>query len=233
MKQTEELKKIISEYHVNQLIDICELYESRFAESMSFSAFTKNIERYVANGYLIRVAKGTYCRPNTTKYGIVFPSEQEMLKEFVGENKGVVIGYYLYNELNISTQIAKHIEAYSNAIKQFSRTISNISIEKCNLQFTDEEITTVRMLEILKNFYNIQDLNYKAFVLLCNKFAEQYNEKIVNKVIEQMRYSKSTIAFMQHILSSAGVKNNLKKYLSESSTYKYPKMEQIYDLAQL
>ncbi len=233
MKQTEELKKIISEYLVNQLIDIGELYESRFAENMSFSAFTKNIERYVVNGYLIRVAKGTYCRPNTTKYGIVFPSEQEMLKEFVGENKGVVIGYYLYNELNISTQIAKRVEVYSNMIKQFSRTIANISIEKCNLQFTDEEITTVRMLEILKNFYNIQDLNYKAFVLFCNQFAEQYNEMIVNKVIEQMRYSKSTIAFMQHILSSIGVKNNLKKYLSESSTYKYPTMEQIYDLAQL
>lgn len=233
MKETERLKKVINSYGINQFINIGELYEECFAKSMSFSAFMKNIERATQREQLERIAKGIYCRPNISRYGKILPTEQDILKKYVGDNKGIVVGYSMYNELNISTQVAKIIEVYSNAIQQYTQTIYNIKIRQCELEFTQEVATTVKMFELLKNFFSIQEINYKVFISCCNNFAKTYNENIANIVIEKMKYSKSTIAFMQHILQYYNVTNNLKQYLSEFSVYKYPTMERVYELAQL
>lgn len=232
MKNTEQLIQVINNFEINQLINISELYEQQFAEVMSASAYAKNIERAVNKGLLSKVAKGVYCRPRNTRYGTVMPSEQEILREYIGENKGIIVGYYLYNEINISTQIAKTIEVFSNAINGCTRTINNIVISRRNLEFTKEVSATIKMFEVLKNFSEIQDLNYKEFISYCSNFAKTYNEEMTTLVIEQMKYSKSTIAFMRHILQTYNVNNNLSRYLSELSTYKYPSMERIYELAQ-
>ncbi len=233
MKETERLKNIINGYEINQLINIGELYEECFAKSMSFSAFMKNIERATKREQLERVAKGIYCRPNITRYGKISPTEQEIIIKYVEGNKGMVVGYSMYNELNISTQVAKNIEVYSNAIQQYTQTIYNIKIRQCKLEFTQEVANTVKMFELLKNFFSIQEINYKVFISCCNNFAKTYNENIAKSVIEKMKYPKSTIAFMQHILQYYKVANNLKQYLSEFSVYKYPTMERVYELAQL
>ena len=139
------------------------------------------------------------------------------------------IGYQLYNELNLSTQISKKYLIYSNALSGFTKNIENINIKKVELSFTEEIKNQIAMMEILSNFETIQDLNLTAFRSYSEKFAKTFNEKCFEDVIKNISYKKSTIAFLREILNYFNKSNNLGRYLSSLSTYKYPKMEEIYE----
>lgn len=89
----------------------------------------------------------------------------------------------------------------------------------------------IHMLEILKNFSEIQDLNYAQFICCCENFVAQYSDMVFEQVYQQKRYQKKNISFMGIILDHYGVQNNLSKYLSGLSEYKHPTMEGIYKAA--
>jgi hypothetical protein len=99
------------------------------------------------------------------------------------------------------------------------------------LEFTEEVCAAIELLEVLSNYYSIQDFNYKGFIMLCEQFSKGYNEEVTEKVLAAINYSKSTIAFLRSVLNYYNVGNSLGKYLSALSTYKYPPMEEIYELA--
>ena len=84
-----------------------------------------------------------------------------------------------------------------------------------------------------KHFYNIEDINYPAFISFVKEIAEEYDEKTFEDVIRTINYKKSPISFLQEILNYFDKENNLHKYLSNLSVYKHPTMEEIYEIAQL
>ena len=55
-------------------------------------------------GKLCKIAKGTYYRPKASKYGVVPPSQKEIVAAFTEQEKGTVVGYSLYNSLKLTTQ---------------------------------------------------------------------------------------------------------------------------------
>ena len=91
----------------------------------------------------------------------------------------------------------------------------------------------IHALEVLQNYYTIQDLNHSAFITFAKEIAEEYNEETFKEVVSTINYKKSTIAFLQEILNYYGKENNLNMYLSSLSEYKYPSMEEIYETARV
>ena len=91
----------------------------------------------------------------------------------------------------------------------------------------------IHSLEVLQNYYNIQDINNLSFRKFTKKIADCYDEEIFKKVISAISYKKSTIAFLREILNFYDVKNNLNIYLSSLSEYKYPRMEEIYEITRV
>ena len=67
-------------------------------------------------------------------------------------------------------------------------------------------------------------------MIFIKKLAEFYDDEIFRKVIMSINYKKSTIAFLREILNFYGIKNNLNMYLSSLSEYKYPRMEEFYEI---
>ena len=55
---------------------------------------------------------------------------------------------------------------------------------------------------------------------------------VINNVSTK-KYKKSTIAFMREILNHYQIKNNLDEYLPSLSEYKYPRMEEIYEITRV
>lgn len=233
MERNNALKNVLNLIAANEMIEASRLYCERFNTTMSEAAFYKALERLVKANYLIKISKGLYARPEISKYGIVPPSEEEIIANYISNSKGVVVGYQLYNSLNITTQISKNVKIYCNAIDKMTKRLGNVFIELKKLTFNEEVKKVIEMLEVLNNFNTIQELNYKGFILLCEKFYEQYDEEVTKIVLSEIRYSKSTIAFLRNILNYYGVKNTLNEKLSAFSTYNYPSMEKIYELAQL
>ena len=233
MERENALKSVLNLMAANEMFEASRLYCEQFNNTMSEAAFYKALERMVKANYLIKISKGLYARPEQSKYGIVPPSEEQIVANFIENSRGIIIGYHLYNALNISTQISKNLKIYCNAIDQVTKSIGNIFIERKEIEFSEEVRKVVEMLEVLNNFNTIQELNYNGFISLCESFYKQYNEEITKTVLSKIRYSKSTIAFLRNILNHYGVKNNLNENLSVFSTYNYPSMEEIYELAQL
>ena len=106
-------------------------------------------------------------------------------------------------------------------------------VQQVPIRFSQEIQNMIKGLEVLQNFYEIQDLNYKAFIEFTETLAQNYIEELFIREELYKRYKKSTIAFLREILNYYHKENNLDVYLSALSDYKYPKMEELYEIARV
>lgn len=215
----------------NELILASKLYAERLSNTVGENAYYQSLGRMCKAGMLCRIAKGTYYRPKMCKYGIVPPSQKEIVAAFTEPDKGTVVGYSLYNSLKLTTQVAKTIEVLSSEVEQQTKNIGGVLLRSCDLHYTPEVKDMVHMLDVLQNFENIQDLNYHQFISFCKDFANSYNEKAFEHVLQKQRYQKKTISFLRNVLDYYGVENSLNKHLSALSEYRHPTMEEIYETA--
>ena len=177
------------------------------------------------------MAKGIYYLPNISKYGIIPPSDRQIIEAFTKNETGMVVGYSMYNNLNLTTQVSKTVNVLSSALEGFSKTIRNVSVKQVQLDYSEEVKNMIKGLEVLQNFYEIQDIDYVAFLDYSKKIAADYQNDVFEIVISKTSYKKSTIAFLREILRYYEVANNLEKHLSALSTYKHPRMEELYEIA--
>ena len=233
MNYCEIIKKELNKHKTNELIFASKLFKDVLLnQKVSEHSFYKALERMYKNKEIDKLSKGIYYFPKNSKYGIVPPSDEEIIETFTRSNKGMVIGYGLYNKLNLTTQISKKTVIYSSKIEGETKNIRNIEIKNVQVKFSKEYIEIIQMLEVLQNYYKIQDLNNKVFYNYVKGFSDHYNEKLTDYVIEKMNYKKSTISFLNNILNYFSVDNHLDKYLSSLSKYNHRSMEEIYELAQ-
>ncbi len=215
----------------NQLIFANSFYQIHLQEDVTEASYYKTLERLCAYGELLKVAKGVYCRPKKTRYGLVPPSEEDIINSFTKDESGTVIGYTLYNRLQLTTQIGNKTEVLTSKIDGQKKTIGNVVLQFCQLRYTDEIIEAISMMEVLQNFSVIQDMNMNVFLKYTQRFAERYHEEAFEDVCAAIRYKKRTIAFLKSNLEYYGIKNNLGRHLSTLSEYQYPKMEELYETA--
>lgn len=228
MKSISAIRMALGNFNENELIFASKLYREELYDIIEEASFYKSLERMCKSGELARIAKGTYHLPKVSKYGTVPPSESDIVSAFTKNGTGTIVGYTLYNTFNLTTQIPKTVNVLSSALDGSSKSIRNVAIKKSNLEFTEEVKSIVHGLEVLQNFYSIQDMNYSAFIDFAKALSLKFEEYTFINVIETEKYKKSTIAFMKEILDYYNVKNRLDRYLSSMSDYKYPKMEEIY-----
>ena len=227
------VRERILSYKENELIMASKLYRKELSCKVSEEAFYKTIERMCKANELIKIAKGTYHLPKINKYGIVPPSEEEIVSSFTKNNSGAVIGFSLYNKLGLTTQVSKSVLVISNALDSITKNIKNIEIKRVNIDFSKENINMIQGLNVLQNFDVIEDLNYCVFIKYIEQFALSYKDDIFEKVYGAIKYKKSTISFLYEILNYYEINNDLSNHLSKLSEYKHPKMEEIYEAARI
>ena len=231
MVKSQEISTAIGQVPCNKLIFASQFYRENMPGTITEESFYKTLERMCKTGTLCKLSKGTYYRPKLGRYGIVPPSEQEIVETFTQNKNGTIIGYRLYNQLNLTTQVPKRIEVLSSQLNQQSKTIRNIHITQHKLKYTEDVKSVIHMLEILKNFYSIEDINYAAFTSYCEKFSQHYCDEAAQYVLNTIRHQKCTISFLREILAFYHVSNTLDIHLSSLSQYKHPSMETIYEAA--
>ena len=229
MQSNSVIRNTLLNFKENELILASKLYKKELYNQVTEASFYKTLERMCKSKELVKISKGTYYLPKISKYGIVPPTDKEIISEFTKNGTGIIVGYSLYNTLNLTTQVAKTIEVMSSTLESFTKTIRNIIIYQVQIDYNENVKNMIQALEVLQNYYNIQDINNLSFKRYTKKIAEQYNEETFKKVISTINYKKSTIAFLREILNYYDVKNNLNMYLSTLSDYKFPKMEEIYE----
>lgn len=227
MTNSKVIFNLIEQIPENELIFASKLFNEKLKNQVSEESFYQTLGRLCKSGELSRIAKGTYYRPKISKYGIVPPSEKEIISAFTESNSGTVIGYTLYNNLKLTTQLPKKVEVLSSRMDQQTKNISNVLLQFCDLVYTPNVENMIHMLEVLQNFDRIQDLNSGCFIEYCKNFVSTYNDATFKVVNTQKKYQKRTISFLKNILDFYNVSNDLDRYLSTMSDYKHPTMEEI------
>lgn len=216
----------------NTLVITGKMYRERFSEQMSEAAFAQAISRLCKSGEVQRISKGIYCRPKKTRFGMVPPSEQEIVEQFTSEDNGVVIGYALYNALGVTTQVSKRIEAYSSITDEQLKQIGNVTIHKADLEYHVSMKDVIRLMELLHHYRDIQDINYSALLRSTERLAKSYKEETFLETQKEIGYPKWTIAFLKEVLDHYHIPNTLDRHLSALSSYRIPRMEELYETAQ-
>ena len=225
-----EVENKIGEYPVRELI-----VANRFLkENLTYipeNAYYKSLERMVKKGELQKVAKGVYCKPKITRFGIILSGEEDILNYYVGKEniKGIVVGYRLYNKYGITTQISKTIEIYSSMLDEERKNIRNINIKKLKLSINSEITKAIEQLEILQHYNEIEDANENKFISFINNIVDSYSNEVFINVLSNMKYKKRTIAFLENILNHKNIRNTLSQFLNRTSKYRIPVMEAFYE----
>lgn len=227
MTSAQIITRTMEQFSENELIFASKLYAEQLSEAVSEEAYYQTLVRMCKVGTLCRIAKGTYYRPKTSKYGIVPPSQNEIIAAFTEHDRGVVVGYSLYNKLKLTTQIPQKVEVLSSQIEQQTKTIGNVRLKFCDLVYNSESKDMIQLLEVLQNFSDIQDMNYQQFRSVCQNRVSKYDDNVFEQVNQQLRYQKRTISFLRMILEHYGIKNDLSKHLSALSEYRHPTIEEI------
>lgn len=212
-----------------EIIYASDLYKTQLYDKINELSYYKVLERMKNEGTVGKICKGVYYIKKDGKYGPQIFTDRYLVNLFTNDDSGLEIGYNLYNKYNISTQVSKNIEVISSFKKASIRNLKNIKIRYADLTFTEEIKHIVSAMEIMQNFYNIEDLNIKAFKIFINQFIGSYSDKAFHNVQKNLHYKKSTIAFAREVLKYKNVKNNIDTYLSSFSKYKHPKMEEIFE----
>ncbi|QKG55018.1 DUF6088 family protein [Hymenobacter sp. BRD67] len=83
-------------------------YASLVTEPAQFGAVAAALSRLSRQGVLKRYAKGQYYRPQTSRFGVLQPSEGAVLRTLTSAGGDVVAypaGVSLYNQLGLTTQV--------------------------------------------------------------------------------------------------------------------------------
>ncbi len=233
MNSIETVRKSLEKYNENRLVFVGKLYREQLSSQISEVAFYKAIDRLHRAGELCRLSKGVYYIPRVGKYGIVPLSEREIVSAFTENDNGMEIGYMLYNALGLTTQISKTIRVLSCALEWDTRTMGNVVVQRRKLTFTEPVRNMVGAMEVFQNFGQIQDIDHGIFLRFAESFSNQYSDEVFEEVYRAIKYPKATIAFAENVLQHYGAKNGLSRHLSSLSSYKYPRMEEIYASARI
>ena len=98
-----EITKRIENMHEGQILFISDFSDLNGNEKVVSRALSAEEKK----GNIVRLAKGMYLRPKSTRFGIVYPSVDEMVKAIAHRDKSKVqpCGLTALNMLGLSTQV--------------------------------------------------------------------------------------------------------------------------------
>lgn len=221
------IETIIEHEPENKLLEASSLYSQSFS-TIPEMTYYKTLERMCKKGILVHLTKGLYYRPKNTRFGTVPISEKDIVDHYIQDDQGIVIGYRLFNQKGLTTQISKRIEVLSSAVPGKKKNIHNVYVMNISISLTPETIPIIETLEILQNYKSIEDINDTALAAYMKDFAIEYSDEATVYVLKNRKYKKSTIAFLESFLNHFQVKNSLNQFLSSLSSYAIPDMEEFY-----
>ena len=211
----------------NKILTAKQVYK-QLPEHFSEQAFYQTLTRLTQKGMLCHLTKGLYYRPRCSRFGVVPLGEQAIVEHYTAGGQGMVVGYRLYYQLGLTTQISKNVDILSNVLQENKKTVSNVKVSRLDLNFDATICNAIATLEILQNYRNIEDINHRQMAEYMRKFALNYSEDAIRTVLGHRKYKKATIAFLAAFLGYWNTKHTLQQYLSRLSTYAVPQMEEFY-----
>ncbi|HRH63049.1 MAG TPA: DUF6088 family protein [Bacteroidia bacterium] len=197
--------------------------------STNFFTAAKALERLQKKGVIKRVSKGLYYKPEMSIFGAMPPNYSSILQNYLyKDNKrvGYVTGYELYNQLNLTTQIAFKTKVATNrSRKKIDIGWLKVSSVKSYVEPTENNYQLLGILDALKDIKSIPDTSAtQAIKILIPKIKVFENQDIKNLIRYALHYPPRVRALLGAIIETTFIKkfelDSLKKSLNPSTTYK-------------
>jgi len=210
-------------------------YQQLSIESSEYSAAAKAIERLIEKGVIKRVSTGIFYKPKQTIFGELKPNEQELLKPYLFKNNkriAYITGLSLYNRMGLTTQVPRNIKIASRD-KRITVSVGNIKGNpvKSYVDVTDENFSLLEILDALKDFKKIPDLDKNVGIKIISNQLKKLNIKEIKQLIDcALSYPPRVRAFLGALLEKMDLSielKTLKKSLNPLSEYNYGINEKI------
>ena len=219
-----EIKENIKKIEKGKIIDI----NNFFNDKLSKKTVLKSFERLVKLGKIRRAERGVYYIPKESIFGELPLSKNELLKKYLYEGEGTVVGYLsvnnLFNKYGLTTQIANEIEITTNKRKN-QKKYENFTI-KFNYNkapINQENIKYLEILDILKNIKYILDSDIEESYKIIQKTFLKFSNIELNKLINLANkyYPIRVIALLGSMLENKRDLDlsELKKKINKNTTF--------------
>lgn len=181
--------KQVREYcdkHGKGLIDISVVQNSVFSD-IPYKTLLKIFNRLEKEEIVITVSKGVY------SIGKKAIDDRKILCEYADNGKGMIAGYALFNKLGLTIYQDEKIVIYTNATTTKKKNIGKFLLKKVDLEFTDDVIDLVTLLEILDIGFGMHGGDYITYKNTVELLAQAYTDDSFQKVTRAIRYKYSTI----------------------------------------
>jgi len=195
-------------------------YKDLNIKKEEYSAASKSIERLIKKEIIKRISTGVFYKPKQTVFGELKPDEEKIITPYLlnnGKRIAYVTGLLLYNKMGLTTQIPKEISIASNKKRIY---ISKGSIKakavKSYVEVTNENYKLLELLDALKDFKKIPDLDKKSAIKILTNKISSLNDKQIKELIEiALEYPPRVKAFLGALFENIG-KNKSLKILDDS-----------------
>jgi len=206
-------------------------YQQLSIESSEYTAAAKAIERLIEKGIIKRVSTGVFYKPKQTIFGELKPNEEELLKPYLFQNNkriAYITGISLYNRMGLTTQVPRNIKIASRD-KRITVSVGNIKGNpvKSYVNVTDKNFSLLEILDALKDFKKIPDLDKNSGVKIISNQLKKLNTKEIKQLIDcALSYPPRVRAFLGALLEQIhfSIGSELKtliKSLNPLSEYNY------------
>lgn len=202
-------------------------YDQLEIEPQEFIAAAKAIERLIDKGIIKRVSTGIFYKPKKTVFGELKPSEEEIIKPYLfekGKRVAYITGTALYNRMGLTTQIPKSIKI-SSRTKRITVSIGSLKATpvKSYVDVTDKNFYLLELLDALKDFKQIPDLDKESAIkIITNRLQELNITEIKQLITYSLAYpprARSMLGALLEKLNTSASLIELKESLNPFSSY--------------
>jgi hypothetical protein len=180
---------------------VSKLKDTEFAE-VPYKTLLKILNRLEEESLLSAVSKGVYFIGEK-------PVDEELIfDEYVGNGKGMFVGYQLFNDVGISDYVDCKIEIYTNNIKAKQKSVGRYLLKRVDLEFDDDIVDLVALLEIIDVGYSMKGCDFMAYKKTVDILLQSYSDRGFEKIIKAIRYKYSTIKQLSELLEANSIDNS-------------------------
>ena len=191
-------------------------YQQLGIDQSEYSAAAKAIERLIKKGIIKRLTTGVFYKPKQSAFGELRPGEEELLKPYLfldDKRIAYITGGSLYNRMGLTTQLPKTIKVASK-VKRVTTKMGKTQVKpvKSYVDVTNENYYLLEILDALKDFKTIPDIDKKSAITLLKNKIGTLSENDRSKLIRYaLKYPPRTIALLGAILESSKKKKDLER----------------------
>ena len=196
--------KLVREYCKNNsgaIFDVSKLKDTEFLE-VPYKTLLKILNRLEEEGLLKPVFKGVYFIGEK-------PVDEELIfDEYVDDGKGMLVGYQLFNDVGISNYVDCKIEIYTNNIKSKQKSVGQYFMKKVDLEFDDDIVDLVALLEIIDTGYSMKGCDFMAYKKTVDILLKSYSDSSFEKIVKAIHYKYSIIKQLSEFLEANSIDNS-------------------------